>query len=88
LLHAVFSFGIAVQKDGHNASGKLASELRGLLTADRVRGSGAVVNASRSIIYAFERFGGVSLPEIGNAAAQATKQMTNEIAGALRMRKG
>jgi orotidine-5'-phosphate decarboxylase len=65
---------------GYGAQGAKAGDVAGCFDAHR---SGAVVNASRSIIYAYEKSGGASLTEIGNAAAQAAKQMTNDIADAL-----
>lgn len=65
---------------GYGAQGAKASDVAGCFDAS---GSGAVVNASRSIIYAFEKLGGLSLADVGKAAAQAAKKMTSEIRAAL-----
>lgn len=65
---------------GYGAQGAGATDVAGCFDAG---GRGAVVNASRSIIYAFEKSGGSSLADIGMAAAHAAKQMTGEINAAL-----
>lgn len=65
---------------GYGAQGAKGSDVGGCFD---VRGSGAVVNASRSIIYAFEKAGGASLADIGNAAAKVAKEMTRDINSAL-----
>jgi orotidine-5'-phosphate decarboxylase len=68
---------------GYGAQGAGPKDVAGCFNAS---GVGAVVNASRSIIYAYEKAGCSSLSDVGNAAALAVRQMTNEINNALRQR--
>ena len=69
---------------GYGTQGAGAEDVVGCFDAN---GLGAVVNASRSIIFAFEKSGGSSSADVGEAASQAAKEMTYEINTALQRRR-
>lgn len=69
---------------GYGVQGANAQDVVACFDSNR---SGAIVNASRSIIFAFEKSGASSLTEVGEAAYNAAKKMTDEINIAVQSRR-
>ena len=66
---------------GYGAQGAAASDVVGCFDTN---GLGAIVNASRSIIFAFEQSGATSTSDISLAASEAANNMTDNLNAALK----